>query len=91
MLRYMQVAVCGVRRHGPDLRGDLRGEPVPRGPCIWVSFRFIHTHTHIVPWSEFPIVPSYPHYPHCSRQGVSGVRGVQQGTKVEQRTSSPHA
>jgi len=22
-------------------------------------------HVYVVPWSEFPIVPSYPHYPHA--------------------------
>ena len=23
----------------------------------------------VVPWSEFPIVPSYPHYPHSTSRG----------------------
>jgi len=33
---------------------------------LWVSIRFIldAVYVYVVPWSEFPIVPSYPHYPH---------------------------
>ena len=33
VLRDVQVAVVGVRRHLPDLRGDVLGEPVTIGPC----------------------------------------------------------
>ena len=44
---------------------------------LWVTLRFIHTHTplypptlmYLVPWSEFPIVPFYPHYPYVPRGG----------------------
>ena len=43
--------------------------------CPWVASRVglgflksqsneVWMYVYVVPWSEFPIVPSYPHYPH---------------------------
>ena len=33
--------------------------------CVWVSIRSTldAVYVYVVPWSEFPIDPSYPHYP----------------------------
>jgi len=40
-----------------------------RGLDSHYQYTFDAVYVYVVPWSEFPIVPSYPHYP----QGV-GVR-----------------
>jgi len=55
---------------------------IPYTLPVSVSIRFIRTHTHTqstldavyvyeVPWSEFPIVPSYPHYPQPGKETAS--------------------
>jgi len=63
--------------------GELEGvrEVVSGIPTVsYTSDEYGPTHSHyqstldavyvyVVPWSEFPIVPSYPHYPH-SRCGA---------------------
>ena len=33
-------------------------------------------YVYVVPWSEFPIVPSYPHYPHCQGNPDVEYRGT---------------
>jgi len=44
------------------------------------------TFIYVVPWSEFPIVPSYSHYPQSGRH--QGDSGRQQGTAGRQHETS---
>ena len=59
-----------------DFRGNLLRLPGTRAPLppLWVSFAlYVYVdavyvyldavYVYVVPWSEFPIVPSDPHYP----------------------------
>jgi hypothetical protein len=45
--------------------GAACGGAVHRGTRIVTTHDAVYVY--VVPWSEFPIVPSYPHYPHGSR------------------------
>ena len=57
-----------------SLEYEPASEP-PRSPPVYMTVvsdshyqsTLDAVYVYVVPWSEFPIVPSYPHYPHRCR------------------------
>ena len=56
---------------------------------FWVSLIFIHTtlyvYVYAVPWSEFPVIPSYPNY----AQTLHAVGPISRGSLIATSTCRP--